>query len=249
MKKIIIMVAAVNLLASCSSTGSGALNGAWLGGAIGSAVGGIAGGPRGSDIGTLVGMAVGTGTGVAVASATQESRRQQYRELSGSSNDYAYSQRQSTDNSGRSDKPIYDDVIEMSPSGTTHDANGTQPSYGISTMNLSPLLISNVRFINDSNTEHISPGELVKIAFEVRNTSNETMTQVLPVVSETTGNKRLHVSPSTLIETLESKKAIRYTAYVSAQKNLRNGTARFSIKVYSGQNMVSNTVEFDVALN
>ena len=71
----------------------------------------------------------------------------------------------------------------------------------------------------------------------------------MPMVQETTGNKRLLISPSTMIETLDAHKAIRYTAFISAQDNLKTGAAHFRISVLAGKTLVSNIVEFDIPLN
>ena len=105
------------------------------------------------------------------------------------------------------------------------------------------------RFINGDNTMHISKGELVKISFEVRNVSGESVYGLVPTVKETTGNKHLLISPATMIENLGSHKAIRYTAYISAERSLKKGTAHFQIVIMSADKQLSNVVEFDVELN
>ncbi|MCI6503554.1 MAG: hypothetical protein MSA13_02925 [Prevotella sp.] len=242
MKKLLILIMGAIILSSCGTTSSGAYSGAMLGGIVGSCIGGISGGPRGSDIGTLVGMATGAMAGAAIGNAAETQQREAYyAQQSGRSRSYtddvAYS-----DRSGRSEQPIYDDVINMAPSSVS-----VQQLQAVKYD--TDIVIANVRFINSDNTQHISQGELVKIAFEIRNVSGRTLHNIVPVVRETTANKRLIVSPSTMIEALDAHKAIRYTSYVSAQENLKTGTAHFHVSVMAGGAVVSNTVEFDIPLN
>lgn len=242
MKKIIILLVGAITMASCGTTSEGAFSGAMFGGIIGSCIGGISGGPRGSDIGTLVGMATGAAAGAAVANAAEKERIRSYYASQGE-RDYDGTRGVEYDEGNvRSEKPIYDDVISMDP---VSDNIIPQQSQSPST----DIVISNVRFINDANTQHISKGELVKIAFEIRNVSILPKYNIVPMVQETTGNKRLLISPSTMIETLDAHKAIRYTAFISAQDNLKTGAAHFRISVLAGKTLVSNIVEFDIPLN
>ena len=172
-------------------------------------------------------------------------------------------------NSGYSSKPIYDDRIEMDanplgkPSqqaGANVSQSGSQSNNGnvppavvevseTGTVISTPIQIENARFINNDNTVHIAKGELVKISFEVRNMSNKNLYGIVPTVKETMGNKHLYISPATMIENLGARKAIRYTAYVSAEKSLKKGTAHFTITVESAGKQLSNVIEFDVPLN
>lgn len=242
MKKLVILIVGAIILSSCGTASSGAFSGAMLGGVVGSCIGDISGGPRGSDIGTLVGMATGAMAGAAIGNAAEAQQRnsyysQQSERVRSYTDDAAYS-----DPSGRSEQPIYDDVINMAPSSVS-----VQQLQAVKYD--TDIVIDNVRFINSDNTQHISKGELVKIAFDIRNVSNRTLRNIVPVVRETTANKRLIVSPSTMIEALDAHKVIRYTAYVSAQENLKTGTAHFQVSVMTGGAVVSNTVDFDIPLN
>lgn len=254
-------LAGVLMLTSCGSTESGLFTGAAFGSIIGSCIGGIAGGPRGHDVGTLVGLASGAAMGAAVGHANERSY------YTADQASYSNSNYSSTteDISGYSSNAVYDDVITMQPAvlkasdvtttgesyvrDTTVTLNQLQEALSNAPVSQYAVTIQNVRFINDSNTEHISKGELVKIAFEMRNTSGSTLAGLVPSVEETTGNKRLMISPSTMIESLASKRALRYTAYVSAQKNLKTGTAHFRVSVKSNNAVISNVVEFDIPLN
>lgn len=229
------------IVSSCGSTGSGAFSGAMLGGVIGSCIGGIGGGPRGSDIGTLIGMAGGAAAGAAIANAADQQQARAYNATRAYNDSYADSTSDYADPAERSDKPVYDDVITM---GDTRQEQQMPAAQKYATN----IRIENVRFINSSNTTHIAKGELVKISFELRNVTDSHWTNIVPTVQETTGNKRLIVSPSTLIESLAPRKAIRYTAFVSAQKNLRTGTAHFRLYVTSNGDVMSNVEEFDIPL-
>ena len=194
-------------------------------------------------------------------------------------NDDVYGSPRRSDASGYSSDPVYDDRIELTPStnnptpttgagSVSTTTTGSTPTINISSTPVTttvpaavvevsetsavittPIKIENARFINEQNTTHIAKGELVKISFEIRNMSDAAVNNVVPVVKETTGNKHLLISPSTLVERLAAHKAIRYTAYVSAEKTLKTGTAHFVIAVYSDNNQISNTIEFDVTLN
>ena len=197
----------------------------------------------------------------------RESVREHYRSL-GINNakpddtDDVYGSPRRSDASGYSSDPVYDDRIELTPS--TNNPTPTTSAGSVSTTTVptavvevsetsaviaTPIKIENARFINEQNTTHIAKGELVKISFEIRNMSDAAINNVVPVVKETTGNKHLLISPSTLVERLAAHKAIRYTAYVSAEKTLKTGTAHFVIAIYSDNNQISNTIEFDVTLN
>lgn len=241
MKALSTLIVGALLVTSCGSTGSGAFSGAMLGGVIGSCIGGIGGGPRGSDIGTLIGMAGGAAAGAAIATAAEQQQTRAYNASQSSYDSYSTDVYSDADPSGRSDKPVYDDVITMGDAGQQQQPSATQ-KYATN------IRIENVRFVNNDNTTHISKGELVKISFEVRNVTNSSWTNIVPRVEETTGNKRLLISPSTMIESLAPHKAIRYTAFISAQKNLKTGTAHFRLSVLSNGAVMSNVEEFDIPL-
>lgn len=242
MKKLIILIVGAVMTVSCGTAGSGAFNGAMLGGIVGSSIGGISGGYRGSDIGTLVGMATGAVAGGMIGAANEAERNRAYYAASSNAGYGGGRTAEYYDPSGRTEQPVNDDVINLEPSSVDIQSIGT-PKYDTA------VRIENARFINADNTQHIAKGELVKVAFEVRNVSGEPLSNIVPMVQETTGNKRILISPSTMIESLGAHKAIRYTAFVSAQKNLKTGSAHFKLSVMAGGAVVSNIIEFDVPLN
>ena len=111
------------------------------------------------------------------------------------------------------------------------------------------IRIENISFVNNDNTVHIAKGEVAKIVFEIRNVTASSWDNIVPTVEETTGNKRLLVSPSIMIESIAPHRAVRYTAFISAQKNLKTGTAHFKLSVKRNGEVFSNVEEFDVPLN
>jgi len=242
MKKLSTLIMGAILLTSCGSTGSGAFSGAMLGGVIGSCIGGIGGGPRGSDIGTLIGMAGGAAAGAAIANAAEQQQARAYNTYTRSSNNNYDTDYSAYDPAQRSDKPIYNDVITMD---STSNQQPQRPMGKYATN----IRIENISFINSNNTVHISQGEVAKIAFEIRNVTDSQWDNIVPTVQETTGNKRLLVSPSIMIESIAPRRAVRYTAFISAQKNLKTGTAHFKLSVTRNGEVFSNIEEFDVPLN
>lgn len=263
MRKILMFLAGVMLLTSCGSASEGMVNGAMFGSIIGSAIGGVSGGWRGRDVGTLVGMATGAMAGAAMGAANEQAQEKAYRQGvrdGRASKDDAYvaqhrrefyqnkENKRANDASGYSDDAIYDDVVTLdgvSSAAPTTDNSSTEPAIKFE----HAVQIENVRFINDGNTTHIAKGELVKIAFDIRNTTPDVIHDIVPIVNETTGNKRIVISPSTMIENLPGRRALRYTAFVSAQKNLKTGMAHFTLCVKTADKVVSNVVEFDVPLD
>ena len=257
---------------------TGAMFGGVIGSSIGGIGGGYRGSNVGTLVGMAAGAATGAAIGAAAEAKEREAEaefireeresvREHYRSL-GINNakpddtDDVYGSPRRSDASGYSSDPVYDDRIELTPS--TNNPTPTTSAGSVSTTTVptavvevsetsaviaTPIKIENARFINEQNTTHIAKGELVKISFEIRNMSDAAINNVVPVVKETTGNKHLLISPSTLVERLAAHKAIRYTAYVSAEKTLKTGTAHFVIAIYSDNNQISNTIEFDVTLN
>lgn len=255
---------------------TGAMFGGIIGSSIGGIGGGYRGSNVGTLVGMAVGAGTGAAIGAAAESrereaeaeyrrGERESVREHYRSLGINAkpddNDDVYgAPRHSNDDggSGYSAEPIYDDRIDFDATPNdkiTAKTDSTRIPPAVVEVSESgatittPVVISNARFINNDNTTHIAKGELVKVSFEVRNASDKNLYGIVPTVTETTGNKHLLISPSTLIENLGSHKAIRYTAYISAEQSLKKGTAHFQICVMSAGKQLSNVIEFDVELN
>lgn len=223
MKKLLILVIAGLTLASCGTTGNGALTGAGFGGMIGSAIGGIIGGPRGSDIGTIVGMATGAAGGAAIGAAAEKSAQ----------------------TNGNCEEPVYQEpkVKSNAPQAKVEDYD-TEEAIPNTSVN-----IKNLALHDAYDACHISRGDTVRLSFEIHNSTDKLLTNLVPIVQETTGNKRLSISPAILIETLGAHRAVRYTAYIIAAENLKAGNAQFHVMVQSSGEIVSNALDIDVPLN
>ena len=251
MKKIgLISVSALLLLSSCGSyTGMGAYTGGTFGSIIGSAIGGIAGGRHGSDVGTLIGMAGGAAVGAAVGAAADNAQQRQYEQ-------YQADRQQRMENRQRN----YDSQVQGSSSQT--DDSGFDPSgsgddrlYGFGEdFGTAPVLridrladieIRNARIIDASRDGELTRGEEARMVFEIYNNSSEPAYQVLPTVSEVTGNKHIRISENVLVECIAPGKGIRYTAVIKADDHLKDGEAVVRIGVFQrNKEITSQTREF-----
>lgn len=257
MKKniIIIALAVLFMMTSCATAGQGAANGAYFGSILGSAIGGLSGGYRGSDVGTIIGMAGGAILGAAAGEANEQAKmrdRQQYleekarlkanrdaREQKAKGNNYSYQQFDEED-SGYDAAGQYDDRIDI-------DFGSPEPAPSVSAAT-SSLEIRNARFIDENNDQMISRGESCDIVFEVYNNGDAAAYNIEPTVIETTRNKHILVSPSILVESIGAHKGVRYTARVVADRLMKNGTAKFVIKVVENGKPVEQVLSFDIEL-
>ena len=251
MKKIgLISVSALLLLSSCGSyTGMGAYTGGTFGSIIGSAIGGIAGGRHGSDVGTLIGMAGGAAVGAAVGAAADNAQQRQYEQ-------YQTDRQQRMESRQRN----YDSQVQGSSSQT--DNSGFDPSgsgddrlYGfgedfgtapvLRSDKLADIEIRNARIIDASRDGELTRGEEARMVFEIYNNSSEPAYQVLPTVSEVTGNKHIRISENVLVECIAPGKGIRYTAVIKADDHLKDGEAVVRIGVFQrNKEITSQTREF-----
>ena len=260
-----------------SYTASGAYTGSMLGSILGSAIGGINDGPRGSDIGTIIGMAGGAAVGAAIGSAADKAQADQYQQYQqdrqqdqqsyqqrNSSRQYdnqQYNNQQSnSNNSGfdptnSGDDRIYeynDDAYNgqysaSKPQNVTPSEIATEGNNNLG-FKINPTVeIRNARFVDNNRDGLLSAGEECKIIFEVRNNSAEILYDVQPLVTETSGNRHIYVSPGIHVESIAAGKGIRYTAMVKADNRLKDGTATFRIAVAQGNNkIVSQVKEFNI---
>ena len=235
------------LLGSCgTSTGDGAYVGSNLGSILGSAIGGIANGPRGSDIGTVFGLAGGAAVGAVIGNAIDQ-RKNNSVELK-SSRDVSKSQDGVVDESDKGDDRLYD---FNSSDYTTYNSTQLPVSkgYSIDSKDLmcKPLVeIRNARFIDDNMDGKIQRGELSKIIFEVINNSSDTLLDVQPLVTETTCNRHIKISPGMHIESILPGNGIRYTALVLADQRLSFGNIKLVLSVFANGKQQTSPVEFQV---
>lgn len=85
------------------------------------------------------------------------------------------------------------------------------------------LRIRNIRFIDDNRDHAISSGESSKIIFEIINEGKRTVFNVVPVVEELTGMKRIYISPSVMVESIAPHNGVKYTATLTAGKRIKEG--------------------------
>ena len=268
-KTLIIGLCGTILVSSCSTTGDGALTGAHFGTILGSAIGGIMGGRHGSDVGTIVGMATGAAAGAAIGSANEESRKKEIAEYhqrvaarnSGSENiqQNGTAATSSIDESGFDATNSGDDrLYDFQSSDYTGDYTASKPETVMPTestiedvsssgLKYSPaLVISNARLVDDNQDGYLTRKEVGKIIFEITNTSNEVLYDVVPTVQETSGNRHIAISPSIHIESIAPGQQLRYTAMIQASPTIRKGHADFALSVVQGRKTISKVVQFSI---
>lgn len=234
MKKMLIFsLSALLVLNSCNSyKAAGAYTGAHFGSIIGSAIGGISGGWRGSDMGTLIGMAGGAAVGAAIGAAADKAevnRRAGRNDGHNSAN--ARHEDSGFDPQGRGDDRINFDG-DMTNTYAAHSA----------------LRISNVQMLDASRDGKLTRGESARVVFEIRNTSSSPVYGVQPSVCEMSGNKHIHISENVLVECIQPKETIRYTAQIKADNGLRNGEAVILVSMFqAGREVTSQARQLRVA--
>lgn len=262
-------LSAALLLCGCGTyTGQGAHTGAGFGMVLGSAIGGITGGPRGHDVGTIVGMAGGAVVGAAVGNAAEKKKQQRYEDYKQQrqgnygayDNGVQYGGAQGDDsgfdpNHGGDDRIVFDEPT--SPGSTVqpetitpHSISASQldklmPGYSINYN--SQIEICNAAFIDSDGDGVLKAGEQSKVSFEIMNRSNRPIRNVMPTVIETTGNKRIHISPSICIEQIMPRRGVRYTATVMGDRRLKKGEINIRIAVaQDGNEITSQIKEFKI---
>ena len=221
-KMFMLSLSALLILSSCSSyKAAGAYTGAHFGSVVGSAIGGISGGWRGSDVGTLIGMAGGAAVGAAIGAAADNAEAKRRVE-----NRNGEKARQAAKESG------------FDPHGRGDDRISFNGNVGHAAP--SALQINRVQMQDASRDGKLTRGESARIVFEIRNTSSVPVYGVQPSVCEVSGNKHIHISENVLVECIQPKETIRYTAQVKADKGLRNGEAIVRISVFQAGREISS---------
>lgn len=247
MKKIVVWaLGACFLLSSCVSTGQGAYTGGSFGTILGSAIGGLLGGPRGSDIGTIVGMAGGAAAGAAIGhSAEQREVREHYQRVQDNKarnynpyDDMQVTGQSLTDGTTGLSQSLTDDTPQsgFDPNNGGDDrlydfSLSTSDSIATTDAQTPSIEIRNVHFDDASGDGVLGSGETAKVSFELINTGKLPLDNVEPTVVETTGNKRIMVSPGISVDRIMPGQGIRYTAMIQASKRLKAGVAVFLAKV------------------
>lgn len=111
------------------------------------------------------------------------------------------------------------------------------------------LRIRNIRFIDENRDHTIQSGESSKVVFEIINESNRPVFNVVPVVEELTGMKRIYISPSVMVESIAPQNGIKYTATITAGKRIKTGEIVLRVAVadnlgeqYDGQEFTLPTL-------
>ena len=76
------------------------------------------------------------------------------------------------------------------------------------------------------------------------NEGSETAYNVIPSVTEISGAKQVHISPSILVEQILPGNGVKYTATVSVGKRVKNGTATFRVAVTDTRGQTYDRQEF-----
>lgn len=224
MKKVMVYgLSALLLMSSCGSyEASGAYAGANFGSIIGSAVGGLTGGWRGSEWGQLAGLAGGAVVGAAIGKAADQKAQRRAEERA--------ARRMPGNSPARGGGAQVDDRIMVS---------GMQSPAAV------PLEIRHAQLIDMNGDGLLSRGEEARVVFEVYNPTQQAAYGVRPIVAEVTGNRHIHISENILIESIQPRQGIRYTAMVKADNGLRNGEAVIRVGVLQGGGeIVSQAREF-----
>ena len=271
-KSLTIALSSLLILSGCDTyAGSSAYLGSNIGAILGSAIGGINDGPRGSDVGTIIGMAGGAVVGAIIGNSADqrahdemvehreavkqhrmEQQQNEMPESNYSSNDTDnYTSGFDATNSG--DDRIYD----FSSSDYTGNYSAQTPKEQMpqnssvedmaQSFTYTPSIeIRNARFVDDNEDGKIQRDEICKIIFEVINRGNQPLTDVVPTVIETNGNRHIFISPSMHIESIAPGKGIRYTVVIKADNRLKEGNARFCVSVIQGGKAISKVSEFNI---
>lgn len=250
MKKILLMVAAALLMQSCfTATGAGAASGALAGGSLGGAIGGLIGGWRGRDLGTVVGVIAGAATGAAVASAAESRVEQERAEANRRYRDYVSDYRSGSRTYRRNGND--GQVIEGNGYGNNESGYRIDDRSGESnrinsveknnhSSQACPLVLRNLRFVDEGANQTINREENCKIIFELANTTNTTLYDVVPYVYEVNGNPHVNLSPSTRIEIVKPGDVVRYTCSLRTDNKVKAGNLTFRISVsYADKDFVT----------
>ena len=257
-KTLLVSVSALLLLSSCGTyTGVGAYTGGTFGSIIGSAIGGIAGGRHGSNVGTLIGMAGGAMVGAAVGAAADNAQQREYEQYQADRQQRMAERQRNYGGQVQQSQVNYDDQADsgFDPSGSGDDRlygfgedfSTTSATKGVA---LADLEIRNPRILDASRDGELTRGEEARMVFEIYNCSSEPAYQVLPSVTEVTGNKHIRISENVLVECIYPGKGIRYTAVIKADDHLKDGEAVIRIGVFQrNKEVTSQTREFYIKTN
>lgn len=108
------------------------------------------------------------------------------------------------------------------------------------------LKIRNIRFIDDSRDQTISSGESSKVIFEIMNEGDRTIYNIVPMVTETTGMKRIYISSPIMVEQIAPHNGVKYTANISAGDRIKTGNVTIRVAVADGNGQQYDWQEFSL---
>ena len=108
------------------------------------------------------------------------------------------------------------------------------------------LRIRNIRFIDEDRDHVIRSGEHSKVIFEIMNEGRQPVFNIVPVVEETTGMKRIYISPSVLVEEIGPRNGIKYTATVTAGQRIKTGEIVLRVGVADDAGQTYDWQEFAI---
>lgn len=232
-KLMTLSMGALLLLSSCGSyTATGAYVGGTFGNVLGSAIGGISGGYHGHHVGSLIGTLGGVVAGAAVGAAVDNARQRRTEGVDSRARQHAQ---------GADERPVRDN------SGFDPSMRGDDRVDFFDAPSVVPIEIRNPSVVDGSRDGVLVRGEECTVAFDIMNTSAQPVYDICPLVSETTGNKHVHVSPNLRIESIMPYQGMRYTATVKADKKLKDGEVVLRISVAVGnEELAGQAREFSV---
>lgn len=111
---------------------------------------------------------------------------------------------------------------------------------------LDGLRIHRIRFIDDSRDRLLSPNESSKVVFEIVNEGSDVAFNVVPMVSERSGCKRITISPSILVEQIRPGEGVKYTATVTAGKRIKQSSITLRLSITDAYGNEHDWHEFQV---
>ena len=101
-------------------------------------------------------------------------------------------------------------------------------------------------YIDDSRDHVISSGEKSKVIFEIMNEGEQTIYNVVPMITETTGMKRIYISPPVMVEQIAPHNGVKYTATISAGERIKTGNVTIRVAVADGNGQQYDWQEFSL---
>lgn len=209
------------ILSSCSTSPSyysmsGTMAGASIGGQIGEAIGWFSGGHNrygSSLVGRVIGTAVGAGIGYSITQKQINNLNKQH------------------DNRNTASEDTYNNTF--TPESNTKIRN-FRIGKNSKTQNNS-LCISNISYQDENGDGKISKGETCTIIYEVTNSSQWLISDIVVGISEETNTERYAFSPSTSNVSISPGGTIRYKANVFCKKKPSQSNVVIKLSAYSNE--------------